>query len=130
MKPLAIIFLALFVAGCSSDQSEKITPKEPRNPRAQTPQQHTPAAPEKAFNPKEVQSGNLSSEYMYPSNKTQPAPVKKENEDAQYIADKTVTKEECIAMIGEEKFEKYTEMFSSEAAAIKRCTLLKAMQNH
>jgi len=130
MKPLAIIFLAFFVAGCSSDQSEKITPKEPLNPRVQAPQQHTPAAPEKAFNPKEVQSRNLSSEYMYPSNKTQPAPVKKENEDAQYIADKTVTKEECIAMIGEEKFEKYTEMFSSEAAAIKRCTLLKAMQNH
>jgi len=35
-------------------------------------------------------------------------------------------KEECIAMITQEKFDKYTAMFGSEAASIKRCKMLKA----
>ena len=38
----------------------------------------------------------------------------------------TMNKEECIAMITQEKFDKYASMFGSEAASIKRCKMLKA----
>jgi len=133
MKPVVVIFLILFVAGCSTSQPEKHSPKviETENPQTQTPRNYTPSAPPRSsFKPKEVQTDNYTSEYMYPSNKIQPSPVKKEEKTEQNTASDTMTKEECIAMIGEERFEKYTEMFSGEAAAIKRCTLLKAMQNH
>jgi hypothetical protein len=37
-------------------------------------------------------------------------------------------KEECIGMIGQTKFDKYTQMLGSETAAIKRCVLLKSMK--
>lgn len=133
MKAIVTLLLTLFIAGCSTSQPEKHSPKviETEKPQTQTPKNYTPPAPpKKSFKPKEVQTDNYTSEYMYPSNKVQPDPVKKEEETEQNTAGDTMTKEECIAMIGEEKFAKYTEMFSGEAAAIKRCTLLKAMQNH
>jgi hypothetical protein len=133
MKAITAILLTLFVTGCSSPQPEKRSPTvtETEKPRMQTPKNYTPPTPpKKSFKPKEVQTDNYTSEYMYPSNKLQPSPVKKEEKAEQDTASNTMAKEECIAMIGEEKFEKYTKMFSDEAAAIKRCTLLKAMQNH
>jgi len=37
----------------------------------------------------------------------------------------TMDKDECIAMISREKFDKYTAMFGSETASIKRCKMLK-----
>jgi hypothetical protein len=39
-----------------------------------------------------------------------------------------MSKESCIEMIGQEKFDKYTRMLGGEAGAIKRCTMLKAMK--
>ena len=39
-----------------------------------------------------------------------------------------MTKTECISMIGADKFTKYTQMFGSESASIKRCKMLKAMK--
>lgn len=38
-----------------------------------------------------------------------------------------IDKEECVQMISQEKFDKYTKMFGSEAASIKRCTMIKTM---
>lgn len=133
MKAIITLLLTLFIAGCSTSQPEKHSPKviETEKPQTQTPKNHTPPAPPKrSFKPKAVQTDNYSSEYMYPSNTEQHTTVKKEEKEEQSIADNTMTKEECLAMIGQEKFEKYTKMFSNEAGAIKRCTLLKAMQNH
>jgi hypothetical protein len=40
-----------------------------------------------------------------------------------------MSKSDCIDMIGEEKFDHYTQMFGSEAEAIKRCTMIRAIQN-
>jgi hypothetical protein len=40
-----------------------------------------------------------------------------------------MTKAECISMIGADKFAKYTQMFGSEAASLKRCKILKAMKH-
>jgi hypothetical protein len=36
-------------------------------------------------------------------------------------------KKECISMIGQEKFNKYTQMLGNEASAIRKCQMLKAM---
>ena len=130
MKIISVIFLTLFIVGCSSTQSEKVSLKETQKPQVETTQQYTPAPPKNSFKPKVVQVDNYTSEYMYPSKKMQPTPVNQVDQEEQNTATETMTKEECIAMIGEEKFEKYTQMFSSEASAIKRCMLLKAMRNH
>lgn len=67
---------------------------------------------------------------MYPEDKQTPA---KTVEKAPTPTEPTtpsvgMSKEECIAMITQEKFDKYTEMFGSEEASIKRCNMLKAMQ--
>ena len=70
---------------------------------------------------------------MYPETKE-----KKENPVAVAKADTTesvtpaastsnMSRGECISMIGQEKFDKYTQMLGDEASAIKRCKMLKAM---
>lgn len=130
MKVLSLIFLTLLITGCSSNQPETLSAKEAATPQTQTIPKYTAAPPKKSFKPKIVQAENYTTEYMYPSNKVQSVSTNKENQDEQNTETETMTKEECISMIGEEKFNKYTEMFSGEEAAIKRCTILKAMQNH
>ena len=85
-----------------------------------------PTAPKKNITLKKVEDNNYSSGYMYPG-----AAKKKPVKVAQTTAASTNTsmnKAECIAMIGAEKFDKYTQMFGSEAASLKRCTMLKAMK--
>ncbi|MGC9351299.1 MAG: hypothetical protein ACP5D3_04860 [Sulfurovum sp.] len=131
MKVVSIICLTLLVAGCSSHQPEKTYPKnEETTSQRVTKTPYTPAPPKRTFKPKVVEVENYTSEYMYPSNKTHSAPAKQAENKEQNLASEGMTKEECIAMIGEEKFAKYTEMFSGETGAIKRCTILKAMRNH
>jgi uncharacterized protein YcfL len=130
MKVITAMLLALLVAGCSSNQSEKVYPKGKEESQTVTKKQYAPAPPKSSFKPKVVQADNYTSEYMYPSNKAQPAPVKTELHEEENLTSEKMSKEECIAMIGEEKFAKYTQMFSSETGAIKRCTILKAMRNH
>ncbi|UFH59915.1 hypothetical protein [Sulfurovum mangrovi] len=129
MKVTTLILSALFVAGCSSNQSENPSPKEREKTQTQTTPKYTAAPPKSTFKPKAVQAENYTSEYMYPSNRVQPTLPAKEKTDEENNVGETMTKEECIAMIGEEKYQKYTEMFSGETGAIKRCTILKAMQN-
>jgi hypothetical protein len=129
MKVITLILSTLFVAGCSSNQSENPSPKEREKTQTQTTPKYTAAPPKSSFKPKAVQRENYTSEYMYPSNRVQPATAAKEKPEEQKSVGEKMTKEECIAMIGEEKYQKYTEMFSSETGAIKRCTILKAMQN-
>lgn len=40
----------------------------------------------------------------------------------------SMTKSECISMIGNEKFERYSKRFGGEAGAIKRCAILKKLK--
>jgi len=85
---------------------------------------HVYAKPKKQITLKKVEDRNYSSDYMYPDDKRKPhksAPIAS-------AATGTMNKAECIAMIGQEKFDRYTQMFGSEAAAIKRCTMIRAMQ--
>ena len=131
MKVVSLICLALLVAGCSSNQPEKVYAEGEEVSKTATPQKHTAVPPKRSsFRAKAVERENYTSEYMYPSNKAYPAPVKQAENTEANLTGGGMTKEECIAMIGEEKFAKYTEMFSDETGAIKRCTILKAMRNH
>jgi len=85
-----------------------------------------PPAPKKNIKLKKVEDNNYSSGYMYPST-TKKKPLKV----AQATTTSTSTsmdRAQCITMIGQEKFDKYTQMFGSENASLKRCRMLKAMK--
>ena len=89
-----------------------------------------PKAPKKNIELKKVEDSNYSSSYMYPGANKKPITTKKSENSANSTpkSTSTMTKAECISMIGEEKFTKYTTMFGSEAASLKRCKMLKAMK--
>jgi hypothetical protein len=91
-------------------------------------QSKLPPAPKKHIKLKEVKDTNYSDKYMYPEDtaSAKKDPVTKTETPA--VASSSMSKEECIAMISQEKFDKYSAMFGSEAASIKRCTMLKAMK--
>jgi hypothetical protein len=85
-----------------------------------------PKAPKRNIKLKKVEDTNFNSDYMYPETKKRPKTTKTVKDTTSSL---NMTRESCIAMIGEEKFNKYTEMFGNEAASIKRCAMLKAMKN-
>ena len=93
--------------------------------------QTLPKAPKKNIKLKKVEDSNYSSSYMYPGANKKPLPIKKAESSSNVTpttTSGTMTKAECIAMIGEAKFTKYTTMFGSESASLKRCKMLKAMK--
>ena len=93
-----------------------------------------PEPPKKNIKLKKVEDNNYSSSYMYPGASKKKSVIKKPdnnistNTNIPKPISSTMTKEECISMIGEEKFTKYTTMFGSESASLKRCKMLKAMK--
>ena len=89
-----------------------------------------PQVPKKNIVLKKVEDTNYSSQYMYPDAKkrvSNNAPVKKSPSTIQTTSN-VMTKAECISMIGQDKFDKYTRMFGNEAASLKRCRMLKTMK--
>lgn len=88
-------------------------------------QTYVPPPPAKKIKLKEVDDTNFNTAYMYPED-TKKEPKKESPAQAPVVAEDTMDKEECIAMITQEKFEKYAAIFGSEAASIKRCKMLKA----
>jgi len=127
MKYIGISLITfILLAGCASN-----TPPPVKKP-VKSPDQNInkvttpPPSPKYEGELKKVEDTNYSSAYMYPEDT-----VKKEKveEPAQIplASDTGMNKEECIAMISQEKFEKYATMFGSEAASIKRCNMIKAM---
>jgi len=128
MKLISISFIVLFfLSGCNTQPA--VLPKtQVVKQVAPIPKPVLPPKPKKEAELKVVEDTNYSSEYMYPKS------TNTKNEVTQPQATPLVTmesmnKEECIAMISQEKFDKYTTMFGSEAASIKRCNMIKAM-NH
>ncbi len=131
MKSIAMLITLFFLVGCTPKDAKPtypkgVNPSETNTTQASAVKKKNVSAPRKPIKLKEVQTTNYSSSYMYPEDKHQP--VKAPN--ISKIEKETVLmgKEECIAMIGQEKFDKYTQMFSSETATLKRCTMMKAMQ--
>lgn len=88
-------------------------------------QTYLPPPPKKKIKLKDVNDTNFNTDYMYPEDSKKKEAVETPVETTVVSAD-TMDKEECIAMITQEKFDKYAAMFGSEAASIKRCKMLKA----
>lgn len=127
----ALITLS-FMIGCGSHQPKKHIIE--KKPQVQTlPTKHAvtqstlPPAPKKKHIPKAIEDSNYSDKYMYPedSKAAKKDPIKKETISS---PSHSMTKEECVSMISQEKFDKYTSMFGNEEASIKRCAMLKAMK--
>jgi len=103
-------------------------PVKAKETNSTKPYTKVPPPPKKKIELKEVQDDNYSPEYMYPEDqykKDVPAPSAG---TASQAAAPAMTKEECIGMIGQEKFDKYSEIFGNASAPLKRCRLLKSMQ--
>jgi PBP1b-binding outer membrane lipoprotein LpoB len=115
----------LFIAGCAT-QTKQPAPVMEQNLTKVTPKP-VPQAPKRHIKLKEVQANNYSSSYMYPETNVLKREVVKVA-SAETTTQGGMSKEECIGMIGQEKFNKYTQMFGDEAASIKRCAMIKAMQ--
>lgn len=115
------ITMLILLAGC--DQPT-INDKD-NNKEHVVKQTYLPSPPKKRIKLKEIDDTNFNAAYMYPED-----PKKKGKEvppvQAPVTSTDTMDKKECIAMISQEKFDKYTTMFGSEAASIKRCKMLKA----
>lgn len=131
------VALLLLLAGCTQN-NQQVAPKQSVQKPAPIQKQNIikplvkkplPKKPKKEIKLKEVDDTNFNPEYMYPDDKNtksevaQPAETPATNASAD-----TMNKEECVAMISQDKFDKYTAMFGSEAASIKRCKMLKAMR--
>jgi hypothetical protein len=85
-----------------------------------------PKPPKKHIKLKKVQDNNFSPEYMYPT--TPKKEVKKVAKDEMLVST-TMTQQECINLIGQERFDRYTQMLGSIDGAIKRCMMIKASQS-
>lgn len=129
--------LLLLLAGCTQNNTQvapkqsvqKTAPIQEKKIIKPVVRKQLPPPPKKEIELKEVDDTNFNPEYMYPEDKNAKSEVAQPVETA--AANTSVDsmgKEECIAMITQEKFDKYTAMFGSEAASIKRCKMLKAMR--
>jgi len=123
---------AFFIAGCSS-QAPTVTPKPVSTTKetnsTKVIKEHVPQRPRTKIKLKKVEDDNFSEAYMYPEDSTQKektVKVAEANTTSPVAA--AMSREECIGMIGQEKFDKYTQMFGNEASSIKRCAMLKSMQ--
>ena len=120
----------IFIAGCASRSSDNIVVKKQSAPVAKPIPKTVktlPPPPKKKIKLKEVEDTNYTDDYMYPEDTKAAKKDPVETQKAATISNEGMTKEACIAMISQEKFDKYTAMFGSEEASIKRCTMLKAM---
>lgn len=140
MKSLLLTtFAATLFVSCSSPFAPSVKHKTQTtsNPdsttTSSTPQRPTlPPAPPSTHVDKEVEDTNYQEQYMYPEDGStaKKDPVVKDEviKDTATTESDAMTKSACIAMIGQEKFDKYSEMFGSEEASIKRCGMMKSMQ--
>ena len=136
MKYTSIALTALiFLAGCASNKPQPMVKQEVKQEKvAVKPKVTQPSKPKKEHELKEVEDTNFSDAYMYPEGSAKKAEVTKlaaapAATTATTASSSTMNKAQCIAMISQEKFDKYAAMFGSEAASIKRCQMIKATQH-
>jgi len=130
MKYTGIALTALiFLAGCASNNTQPTVKKEVKKVVVDS-NVTKPSKPKKVHALKEVEDTNFSDAYMYPEGSAKKAEVTKlaAAPAATAATSSTMNKAQCIAMISQEKFDKYAAMFGSEAASIKRCQMIKATQ--
>jgi hypothetical protein len=96
-----------------------------KKPKIKKPIKHSnPKPPKKDIKLKEVHDENFSPDYMYPTEKKSPKKVAPKPKPA--TTKKAMGKDECISLIGQERFDRYTQMLGSQDGAIKRCEMIKA----
>ena len=115
------IVILMLLGGCDQPTVEK---KENKTPHV-VKQTYLPPPPRKKIKLKDINDTNFDAAYMYPKDTKKKEKAEIPEQMAASTTD-TMNKEECIAMITQEKFDKYAAMFGSEAASIKRCQMLKA----
>lgn len=120
------ITLLLLLGGCDQPQP----PVETKVNSDTTTQKvvektYIPPPPKKKVALKDINDTNFNTAYMYPED-TKKETAKETPLPTPAAAKVAMDKEECIAMISLEKFEKYAAIFGSEAASIKRCEMLRA----
>jgi hypothetical protein len=121
-----LVTLPLVMLLLSACGSETPTPAPVKKATTQTVERKAPPPPpKKTHKPKEVKDTNYETAYMYPEDNKK----KKEKVTTTESTSAAMTKDECVAMITQEKFDKYTAMFGSEEASIKRCQMIKAMNS-
>jgi len=118
---IVTITILVLLGGCDQPTVEN---KDKNTPHL-VEQTYLPPPPKKKIKLKEVDDTNFDTAYMYPEDTKKKETVDTVEQTAIATAD-IMNKEECIAMITQEKFDKYAAMFGSEAASIKRCKMLKA----
>jgi len=123
---LSLLVISYLITGCG----EPPVLQQPVSVAVQKPRTYTPPPPpKKNIKLKEVEDENFSSEYMYPETDKKAA---KKQEEVTTLATESgsvsaMTNAECISMIGQEKFDKYAQMFGGDAGALKKCKMLKAL---
>jgi len=154
---ISLLLLALLSGCVSQNNKSVRAPIVHKQTVQDVRQSALPRAPKKHIKLKEVDDNNFNDKYMYPEDRVkketaeQPK-VAKSTIVNPAIAQSTLemstekvptaeqpaiptpvsttsamTKAECVAMISQEKFDKYSQMFGNENASIKRCAMLKAM---
>lgn len=142
MKHLPILIVSsLIIGGCATNTAQpakrqivEIAPtavvKKANTTKVIKPSRHVAQRPRKAIVLKKIDDSNYNEAYMYPEDgKAAKKDIKEKNTPiASQSTPSVMSKIECIAMISQEKFDKYTAMFGSEDASIKRCAMIKRMQ--
>ncbi len=138
---ITLATVVFFISGCT-ERSPDVVKKPIKIVTETNTTKYVPQRVNRKIKLKKVEDDNYSSAYMYPEDKVKkekvvkavPLPVKRETSDTPNVETSAVAatgngmnKTECIAMIGQEKFDKYTQMFGNETSSIKRCAMLKAM---
>jgi len=124
---IPILGTALMMVGCQQQPAVQ-QPAPVAKPKPK-PKAHAAKPPKKNIKLKEVEDENFSSEYMYPETNKKAAkkPEKVTTLATENTSVSAMTNEECISMIGREKFDKYAQMFGGDAGALKKCKMLKAL---
>lgn len=120
---IVALAILLLLGGC--EQPQPTVENNAQNAPYVVKQTYLPPPPKKKIKLKEVDDTNFDAAYMYPQDAKKQEASNIPEQMAAAPAD-TMDKEECIAMITQEKFDQYAAMFGSEAASIKRCKMLKA----
>ena len=129
---ITLLSTALLVVGCvEQPKPEVVKVVEKAKPKPKK-KYIAPKAPKKNIKLKEVEDENFSSEYMYPDAKKKETVKVAETTTPTDISESSpvevsMNNSECIAMIGQEKFNKYSEMYGGASGALKKCKMLKAL---
>jgi len=119
--------IVLLISGCSQQNRVIAAPVEIKKEKKH---QYRDAAPKKNIKLKDVEDENFSSEYMYPETEVNKKSIAKieniHNENIVTESSDNINTKECIALIGQDKFNKYSQIYTL-SGALKKCKMLKSI---